>query len=120
MEKIETPVIAGVGGAAVLTALLSVFSGGSREPPQTPPERIPLTASAEGSAVASFLPNQDGPWRAICQEYAPGVSVLDPDEDATQVEVDKAKDYGTKLKDELEKSQAVDSAQSKVDSAQSK
>ena len=71
MEKIETPVVAGVGGVAIIAALLSVFGGSSKEA-STPHETRPVGQQTETLSVTSGVaPNQDGPWRAICQEYAP-------------------------------------------------
>jgi hypothetical protein len=71
MEKLETPVVAGVGGVAVLAAILSVFGGGTKETPTQPETRSIAEHQTETSTAPGVLPNQDGPWRAVCQEYAP-------------------------------------------------
>jgi hypothetical protein len=71
MANLETPVVAGVGGVAVLAAILSVFGGGGKETPTQPETRSIAEHQSDTSAAPGVLPNQDGPWRAICQEYAP-------------------------------------------------
>ena len=72
MEKIETPVVAGVGGVAVLAALLSVFGGSGKDTAAPPEARAGADQQTQTTSIESTpLPNQEGPWRAICQEYAP-------------------------------------------------
>ena len=70
MEKVQTPVVAGVSGAAVLAALLSFGSSDTKRAaaPQNPPaaKQSSIDESEKGTA-----PNQEGPWRAVCEEYAP-------------------------------------------------
>jgi hypothetical protein len=71
MEKIETPVVAGVGGVAIIAALLSMFGGSKKETPSPLETRLVGQQSETSSVAPGVMPNQDGPWRAICQEYAP-------------------------------------------------
>jgi hypothetical protein len=71
MGKLETPVVAGVGGVAVFAAILSVFGGGSKETPTRPETRSTSEQRTESATAPGVPPNQDGPWRAACQEYAP-------------------------------------------------
>ena len=69
MEKLQTPVMAGMGGAAILAALFS-FGGGDKKP--TPPAATPETKAFKSvETERDAAPNQDGPWRAVCEEYAP-------------------------------------------------
>jgi len=77
MEKLQTPVMAGMSGAAILAALLS-FGGGDKKP--TPPIPTPETKAFKSvEAEKGAAPNQDGPWRAVCEEYAPyGFDGKDP------------------------------------------
>jgi hypothetical protein len=71
MEKVQTPVVAGVSGAAVLAALFSFGGGGdARKAPAAPaPHAMQQTSSVETEKGSA--PNQEGPWRAVCEEYAP-------------------------------------------------
>jgi hypothetical protein len=71
MEKIETPVVAGVGGVAIIAALLSVFGGSNKETPNPLETRLAGQQSETSVVTSGVMPNQDGLWRAICQEYAP-------------------------------------------------
>ena len=70
MEKMQTPVVAGFSGAAVLAALLS-FGGGDAKKPAAPQNHPVAKQSTNDAAEKETEPNQDGPWRAVCEEYAP-------------------------------------------------
>jgi hypothetical protein len=68
MAEKQTPVIAGLGGAAVVAALLSF--GGTSSPPDAG-SKTPNTAVSEASSgQIEMTSNQEGPWYAFCQEYA--------------------------------------------------
>jgi hypothetical protein len=69
VEKLQTPVVAGMGGAAILAAMLSFGAGEKKTTPAPSPETN--TSSRSYEADKSAAPNQDGPWRAVCEEYAP-------------------------------------------------
>jgi hypothetical protein len=70
VEKLQTPMVAGMGGAAILAALLS-FGGGEKKTTPAPSTPDTNTPSKIDEADKSASPNQDGPWRAVCEEYAP-------------------------------------------------
>jgi hypothetical protein len=70
VEKLQTPMVAGMGGAAILAALLS-FGGGEKKTTPAPSTPDTNTPSKIDEANKSTSPNQDGPWRAVCEEYAP-------------------------------------------------
>jgi hypothetical protein len=71
MAKLETPVVAGVGGVAVFAAILSLFGGGSKETPTRSEMRSTSEQRTESATAPGVPPNQEGPWRAVCEEYAP-------------------------------------------------
>jgi hypothetical protein len=70
MEKMQTPVLAGVGGVAILAAMVSMGGKPSTAPDadrqQSGTQKYASTAAA-GSPTA---PNYNGPWFAVCREYS--------------------------------------------------
>jgi hypothetical protein len=79
LEEKRTPVIAGLGGAALVAAFMS-FGG-----PSSPPDagvKAPQAAVTESSSQIEMTSNQEGPWYAFCQEYA--TTEFDHGEDPSQ------------------------------------
>ena len=68
MDEKRMPMFAGLGGAALVAAVMTL--GGSSS---SPPSTSQLQKSAAVASVISHVDitsNQDGPWYAFCQEYA--------------------------------------------------
>jgi hypothetical protein len=70
MEGNKTPVLAGVGGVAILAAMLSL--GGK---PAAAPDANKAGSRAQKAASAADItipvaPNWNGPWYAVCREYS--------------------------------------------------
>lgn len=66
----KSPVMTGVGGAAILAAFLS-FSGGNGQKAPVPQKPDPVKTLPSDTEAKATAPNQDGPWGAVCAEYAP-------------------------------------------------
>jgi hypothetical protein len=64
----HTPVIAGLGGAALVAAAMSI--GGPSSPPDAGPKPADTAVSEAAPAQIEMTSNQQGPWYALCQEYA--------------------------------------------------
>jgi hypothetical protein len=69
MEQSQIPAVAGLGGAALLAAVLSF---GAHSPADTANKASSdKPAAADSSSIsAAFTSDQKGPWYAFCQEYA--------------------------------------------------
>jgi hypothetical protein len=70
MEGSKTPVLAGVGGAAILAAVLSI---GGKPAPAPGVDRTVAgtrTSSVNEGAAPLIAPNRNGPWYAVCREYS--------------------------------------------------
>jgi hypothetical protein len=68
MEQ-RAPIVAGLGGAALVAAVLSV--GGSSYQPASGKQTADTAVTDKAlSTTAAFTSNQQGPWYAFCQEYA--------------------------------------------------
>jgi hypothetical protein len=68
MAEKNTSVIAGFGGAAVVAALMSI--GGASSPPDAGSTSGSAAVTETAPAQIEMTSNQEGPWYALCQEYA--------------------------------------------------
>lgn len=68
MDEKRSPVMAGLGGAALATALVTM--GGSVSTRSTEPQMHKAANVLPAGDHADITSNQEGPWYAFCQEYA--------------------------------------------------
>lgn len=61
--------IAGLGGGALVAAMLSLGGHSASAPPEAKSDK-PDTVAAAANSPTEVTHNQDGPWYAFCQEYA--------------------------------------------------
>ena len=69
MDQKPVPIVAGLGGAALVAAVLSIGGHSSSGVTETQPANLAVAEKSSSGAVA-FTDNQEGPWYAFCQEYA--------------------------------------------------
>jgi hypothetical protein len=70
MEKMQTPVLAGVGGAAILAAVMSMGGKPATAPDADKADNGAEKSSASQDATPLLAPNRNGPWYAVCREYS--------------------------------------------------
>jgi hypothetical protein len=81
MEQRPAPIVAGIGGAALVAAVLSV--GGHSVQPGIEKKSTDAQVTDKSSTRAeAFASSQEGPWYAFCQEYA--TTEFDHGEDPAQ------------------------------------
>ncbi len=68
MDDKRTPVIAGIGGAAVIAAVLSI--GGLSPLPDAGSKVTSAQVAGTPGSQTEMTSNQEGPWYAFCQEYS--------------------------------------------------
>jgi hypothetical protein len=68
LDEKRTPVIAGLGGAALVAAFMSM--GGSSSPPDAGTKATSAAVAQSSDSQMEMTSNQEGPWYAFCQEYA--------------------------------------------------
>ena len=69
MEQRPAPIVAGLGGAALVAAVMSI--GGHSSQPGTEKQSADTAVTDKyTTTAAAFTANQEGPWYAFCQEYA--------------------------------------------------